>query len=57
MDPQSDLSALSPIVMSQLYTLFVVKFVCQNWVVVVVGVKSILEMQRFRQSLFLLLLR
>ena len=57
MDPQSDLSALSPIVMSQIYTLFVVKFVCQNWVVVVVGVKSILEMQRFRQSLFLLLLR
>ena len=56
MDPQSDLSALSPIVMSQIYTLFVVKFVCQNWVVVVVGVKSILEMQRFRQSLFLLLL-
>ena len=57
MDPKSDLSALSPIVMSQIYTLFVVKFVCQNWVVVVVGVKSILEMQRFRQSLFLLLLR
>ena len=57
MDLQSDLSALSPIVMSQIYTLFVVKFVCQNWVVVVVGVKSILEMQRFRQSLFLLLLR